>query len=153
VRVYKYLELKWALEAINEHRFKISEFADMNDPFELKGVALSEPSYHESFIRVANNMGALCLSKEWSNPLLWSHYAAKHKGLCLGFDIDPAVVEFLELSYVDSVAVCRVDVLNKLIATRRRPEAQPPDARNEAEELVKRLLGTKFKKWEYENEA
>ncbi|NKK82626.1 DUF2971 domain-containing protein [Rhizobium leguminosarum bv. viciae] len=32
--------------------------------------------------------GLLCMSTTWQEPLLWSHYADKHKGMCLGFDVD-----------------------------------------------------------------
>ena len=26
------------------------------------------------------------------NPLLWSHYADKHRGICLGFDMDDRIL-------------------------------------------------------------
>ena len=31
--------------------------------------------------------GMLCFSENWTNPVLWSHYADNHKGICLGFDL------------------------------------------------------------------
>ncbi|CUS37678.1 DUF2971 domain-containing protein [Candidatus Nitrospira nitrificans] len=31
--------------------------------------------------------GVLCFSRTWRNPVLWSHYADKHRGICLGFDV------------------------------------------------------------------
>jgi len=27
------------------------------------------------------------MSQDWHHPLLWAHYADKHQGLCLGFDV------------------------------------------------------------------
>lgn len=32
--------------------------------------------------------GITCLSRDNANILMWSHYANKHSGVCLGFDID-----------------------------------------------------------------
>ena len=26
-------------------------------------------------------------SRSWHNPVQWSHYASKHTGICLGFDV------------------------------------------------------------------
>lgn len=31
--------------------------------------------------------GIVCFSEDWRGPLLWSHYAERHRGLCLGFDV------------------------------------------------------------------
>lgn len=31
-------------------------------------------------------IGIACLSEEWNSILMWSHYAADHKGYCIGFD-------------------------------------------------------------------
>lgn len=33
------------------------------------------------------NKGLLCFSDNWKSPVMWAHYAAKHHGICLGFDV------------------------------------------------------------------
>jgi hypothetical protein len=154
VRVYKYLCAKFALKTVVEQRMKISEFADMNDPFELSGVAFSNPRVYDNLICLANEQkwGALCLSKDWNNPLLWSHYADKHRGLCLGFETGPKV-EVLNLTYVDTVQQLSTGGFERLAETRNLPGSQTPEARRKAKEPLIRVLSTKFKKWEYENEA
>lgn len=38
--------------------------------------------------RLNRMIGMLCLSMRWNSSLMWSHYAANHKGFCVGFDID-----------------------------------------------------------------
>jgi hypothetical protein len=47
--------------------------------------------------RKVTNTGG-CFSKTYRDPVLWSHYAAKHKGVCLGFDIAKEV-EVEEVTY------------------------------------------------------
>jgi len=37
--------------------------------------------------QINENKGLICFSKSWSNPLMWGHYAEKHAGMCLGFDV------------------------------------------------------------------
>ena len=73
-------------------RLKLAMLEDMNDPFELLGIELKTPedrAFFQEQLKPEMNrtIGLLCFSRKWSNPVLWSHYADKHRGLCLGFDI------------------------------------------------------------------
>ena len=102
MRAYKFLDEKYALKDLTERRVKVSTFADMNDPFELIGSRWSHVGAEEAInAHSAAEYGAMCLSKNCTDPLLWAHYADKHRGMCLGFDIpdDPHVVH--SVNYVD----------------------------------------------------
>ena len=35
--------------------------------------------------------GVLSLAQEWNNVLMWSHYAANHEGICIGYDMSENV--------------------------------------------------------------
>ena len=143
MRVFKFLSAKYALKDITERRIKLSKFEDMNDPFELVGSRWSDPTVDDIMTSVsAESYGALCFSKNWSDPLLWSHYADKHKGICLGLDIPDDGPE--KPIYVD------------------RPEVQDPKILHEAlrsgsfevaEEPIMRKLRLKYKGWDYEDEV
>ncbi|BCU49092.1 DUF2971 domain-containing protein [Citrobacter amalonaticus] len=37
--------------------------------------------------------GVLCLSKKFNSPLMWSHYANQHKGLCIEYDMNSVSAE------------------------------------------------------------
>ena len=67
--------------------------------------------------------------RTWTNPLLWGHYADKHKGICLGFDVPDH-----HLSEVDYV----------------RQRFLAPEVIDEP--FMKKLLLTKFEHWRYEEE-
>jgi len=43
MRLYKFLSADFALWDLTEKKIKISEFHDMNDPFELRGIRISNP--------------------------------------------------------------------------------------------------------------
>jgi hypothetical protein len=85
MRLYKFLSAEFARQDLKERQIKISEFHDMNDPFELVGVHLSDPILHDLVIGICKGtLGALCFSGSWNNPMLWSLYADKHKGILSG---------------------------------------------------------------------
>jgi hypothetical protein len=76
--------------------------------------------------------GLLCFSANWTNPLLWSHYANKHKGICLGFDLRIGN-EVQEVLYEEK-------------RPRMGPHEDPPT------DLQDPLFRTKFIGWKYEQE-
>lgn len=62
---------------------------------------------HAELEQFKRNAGICCFSKSNSNTLMWSHYADKHAGVCLGFTINTnAVKDFtlLEVNYVYQVS-------------------------------------------------
>ena len=102
-RVYHLLATKWALDDLDRRRLKVARFDDLNDPFELLSVELSNRERRRRFYRwqrdAAAKFGLLCFSRTWRNPVLWSHYADKHRGLCLGFDVKASDVQ--NVTYLD----------------------------------------------------
>jgi hypothetical protein len=70
----------------------VARFSELNDPFELLGMNLRKEGDRmrvKLFKEKQNaDYGVLCFSEDWLDPVLWSHYAAKHQGVALGFDLD-----------------------------------------------------------------
>ena len=134
MRVYHLLSRKWAICDLKHRRLKVARLDDLNDPFELRGVRLGNRADRRRFNRwrkrKAAELGLLCFSKSWRNPVLWSHYADEHKGICLGFDVPES---------------CLYEV--KYVPERLQLEQLVPD-----EVQLQKLLRTKFKDWGYEAE-
>ncbi|WP_192811666.1 DUF2971 domain-containing protein [Pontibacter sp. BAB1700] len=42
-------------------------------------------SLSKTFEELKGKIGISCFSKHYNNQLMWSHYADKHKGVCIGF--------------------------------------------------------------------
>jgi len=82
---------------------------------------------------VDRTTGLLCFSSNWVNPVLWSHYGDRHRGVCLGFD--------LPRSLAQPVTYC---------AKRMAPTHPIPSRITKA--LEETLLFTKFDHWQYESE-
>jgi hypothetical protein len=130
--LYHMLSSEYAMKNLERQRLKISRINDLNDPFELRPFEETDKSFQQAQTETKDQMsesyGVLCFSKEWNNPVLWSHYGDKHKGMCLGFEV---TVETKPIEYV----------------TKR------PRFNGNTEEATSTLLSTKYKHWEYEKEV
>ena len=132
---------QYALSNIALRRIKISRFSDLNDPFELLAVDLSDrqqrAAFRETKEQLNKDRGLICFSKSWSNPLLWGHYAERHTGICLGFDVPDKLLA--EVIYAENPMKISVD-----------PKTNRPRL---TERVMNRLLRTKFADWRYEDEV
>lgn len=101
-RAYYFTSADYGLSGIALRRLKIARFSDANDPFELLGVRLRDKRVRiavKDFKKECNKTtGLLCFSQDWTRPILWSYYADKHKGVCLGFDLKSELVSEVRYS-------------------------------------------------------
>jgi hypothetical protein len=147
MRAYKFLNVEFGLKALAEKRLKQSRINELNDPFELRPYDITDPAVRESVLQTRNqiheNRGVLCFSANWNDPVIWAHYSEKHAGLCLGFEIPQITGDVAndESHYVEYI----VD-----------PLYFPPNflelGDQERLEIVRKMLFTKFKHWQYEHE-
>lgn len=131
--VYYFTSAKYGIENLKNRRLKVSDFSNVNDPFELLGIELRDRDVRKAVdfekSKILEAYGLLCFSEDKYNPVHWAHYADNHKGICLGFDIPERKLKKV-----------------KYVAERlARDTLDQPDC-NE------RLLTTKFNHWSYEKE-
>jgi hypothetical protein len=133
MRLYHFLPAVHGLDDLRRARLKLGEIDELNDPFELWCSAQNDREIRRSFREwkkeMAKRYAMLCFSKNWRNPLLWSHYADRHRGICLGLDVNDGYVE--PVQYVETRVPLRLPL---------------------TEETMKPLLYTKFAGWRYEEE-
>jgi hypothetical protein len=143
MRLYHLLPAKWALESIQKARLKIAFFEDLNDPFEFLAFDTSDAGIDSVLNGLRSTLGKirgiLCFSKSWTNPVLWSHYGDKHRGMALGFEI-PEMINGdplgREVEYVFQRLKCTFE-----------------DIKRGGEADALRLLATKFHQWSYEEDV
>lgn len=140
IRLYHLLPAEHALSNVTRSRLKVSRFRDLNDPFELMGLNFRygqvRKVVREFREAVDTDTGLLCFSEDWTSPVMWSHYAARHTGMALGFDVLRPRVEKVEYE-----------------PTRLLPELGASDEPfGLSEELKARLQRTKCHEWQYEQE-
>ncbi len=141
MRLYYFVSANYAIENIIKQRLKVAHLNDLNDPFEFLCVDMSDAVIRQVFNKTLSDLseaqGVLCFSKIWDNPVLWSHYADKHKGICLGFD-------------VPDEAVIQVDYAPNRLQVDIKKDFKKGKI---GEKMMSRVLATKFEDWKYEGEA
>ena len=134
MRVYHFVKEKYGLINLEKRRLKVSIIMELNDPFEFLGAELSDRTFRRAMKETKKSLsktkGILCFSKNWTNPVQWSHYAEKHKGVCFGFDFPDHLLS--EVDYVKERLIHNGAAID--------------------EELMLMYLTTKFDHWEYEQE-
>lgn len=134
-----------SLETLEQHilpelRIRLSTFDTVNDPFELLGVQQSDRESRHHFAGLykhwVNTLGFVSFSDNWMSPLMWGHYAKNHTGVCLGIEVPNQ--RPIKVSYEPH----RLQVLL---------EMSPLEAAVD-EDVIKQVVTTKFKDWEYERE-
>jgi hypothetical protein len=141
MRVYHFINQEYGIEDLSKRQLKIATLNELNDPFEFYGVDLSDEVVRRGFKKMKDELsitkGLLCFSQDWHNPVQWSHYADKHRGLCLGFEVPSG--PFGSVSYSQK----------RFLVSRE----QLIHYRQLDQETQIKLLFTKYVHWKYENEV
>jgi len=136
---YHFLSSRNAIHDLERQMIKVSLIDTLDDPFELMPYLRKMDREHRKLYydvrkNVSKKYGLLCFSKNWNEPLLWGHYADKHKGVALGFAIS-------------KYRIIEVDYQPKRI----KLELKDNPKHNETAFLIE-LVRTKYHNWKYENE-
>jgi hypothetical protein len=133
MKLFHFRDDHYGLKSLKERRLKIARIMELNDPFEFLGASLSDPNFRKAMNLTKQQLseitGILCFSKNWRNPVQWSHYAREHKGICMAFEIPKRYL--LKVDYVDK----RIKFGTNINI-----------------ETMKKFLTTKFSHWSYEEE-
>lgn len=125
MRLYHLLSSEHGLSNIALQRLKVCRFDDVNDPFELISIKFKRDKEARRIVtavrdQICNRTAVICFSRDWKNPLIWSHYADRHRGICIGLDVkEDEVYEIIYLN--DKINLFEVDrsALNYFLMTRK----------------------------------
>ena len=97
ILLYRYLDAQSASKSIESRSLRISRLHELNDPFEWRLAISGIPPEGEPLIEkwissiLANQskiFGLMCFSATCKEPVLWSHYADKHRGVAFEVEYD-----------------------------------------------------------------
>lgn len=153
----KNLLFKYTSKDIDEIRknYKGSLFfchpKEFNDPFDCNCSFKNRKSAAEHF-RV------LCLTKEYNNILMWSHYGAEHKGYCYGYKFDELYKKIFSGNFISvegNRTISGLVVLGDVVYTTKRPKQRLSHFQFSWADISHYISAcfTKFKDWEYEKEV
>jgi hypothetical protein len=148
MRAYKFLDAQFGLKSLRERRLKQSRVHELNDPFEMRPYDVTDPVLRQAVLKTRDDLdeagrGLVCFSADWCDPVIWAHYADKHKGLCLGFEIPDIKGDDV------TDAFGRVYYIQKPLSFPSNFEDLPE---SEGLAIMRSFLFTKFAHWAYENE-
>ena len=141
VTLYKFMEARYAMEAFEALKLKVSQPENLNDPYEVNPVPQLGLGLKviKEFLRVGQARTAFCekfgiisFSAVCNDPVLWAHYADNFKGIALEFKW-PANANLIKVVYQPD-----------------RPTVQP--ATGMPLTVARELIKTKWESWRYENE-
>lgn len=116
----------------------VSAWNAFNDPMEgFFHYYLSDGHIADQIVGQKSRFRVSCFTPKYNNFLMWSHYANKHKGVCLEYEVDPATLGIGNL--LESVTYVR-----KL----HRIDRLAP-----VEDQANNILLTKTYHWRYEKEV
>jgi hypothetical protein len=140
MRVYHFLSMKYGKQDLLRRRLKLASAADLNDPFDFIAFGSTERGVRQlvemNRTLFSTYWGLLCFSKNWANPVQWTHYADGHRGICLGFDVPDGLLNSVRYAQ-------RRPMLRSTFSDGNKPMSKA--------ELIK-LLTTKYVHWRYEQE-
>jgi hypothetical protein len=103
MRLYYMTAVKWAEVILRERRLKLSRFSEANDPFELRLIDSTDRAARQYaqliYDYFKKNLGFICFGANWQSPVMWAHYAEKHTGVALGFDVPDELAS--KIDYTD----------------------------------------------------
>lgn len=138
-RLYYLTGAMTGIACIAMQRLKVSRFNDLNDPFELMGVNVNDTAVRKAFKATRDELnktkGLICFTQDWKSPLMWGHYAEKHAGMALGFDIPAELLS--DVNYATRLFNLQLD----------------PKSKKPTQGSLNMLIATKFADWSYEKEC
>ena len=94
---------------------------------------------------ILSNMYVICsLSEFWSENLMWSHYASKHKGICIGINFDDQFIKSMINKKVKYVSLDEKPIVPYLFLYKIDDEKQ--------RKILRKVIFTKTTNWKYEDE-
>ena len=112
----------------------------------------SRQTYHQELLKVRiealvkdelSSRGVLCFSTNWCSPLMWSHYADQHRGICIEYDTtDISYPNIGPIRYGERRSIKASDVVRWKLENSSDAEKKITDA----------YFFSKYAEWKYENE-
>lgn len=160
---------KFFLNELTKRELYFSHPSDFNDPFDCQmeykralEEALEQANLKEYFSskklselleHTLNNVGVCCFSRAKKNQLMWSHYAEKHTGICLGFNRE-VLRRDLSINLIKNVVYQASHPLDTMIGQFQiLAMGDVPDIKTLLNTFIYPLLITKYSYWKYERET
>jgi len=132
-------------DAIQNIRYLSTEYGDYTKDKDVEGYYQGMLTSHinQQLDKIMKNKGVLSLAGQWDSPLMWSHYADEHKGICIEYDISSSVRGApKEIDYEGNRGISVSTLLDWIFKNSKSAE----------NEIESKYFYTKANQWKYEDE-
>lgn len=150
MKLYHFMGPEHALENLSNGVLHVSQFKDLNDPYEAMPFVQEGPGNYAKAEEIrkkvsemlSESAGLICLTTNATLPTMWSYYAKSHKGIALEFSFvhKPESSGYIPVRYPEDS--CRVQLPSNF-------EALPEEDKSS---FYFKLLSTKSSDWQHEAE-
>ncbi|AEA42588.1 DUF2971 domain-containing protein [Fluviicola taffensis] len=140
--IYKYFgDNNYTLDSLRNDYLYHSYYLDFNDPFDCSSYLIdingnanraTREVFKETLKKSMEINGICCFSRINDSILMWSHYANKHRGICLEFENSNDAFQTKDVHYVKNF--------------------KKPDLFIDREDALYHMIYTKSEEWSYEKE-
>ena len=143
--LYIFLPCKYGIDDIKKNRLKVSMLDELNDPYEAMPCFVDQageccPSEYvrSNFLSpISRKAGIICFSGKSDDPVLWAHYADKHRGVAFEF-VFPRDEMPQHVTYVDKRVVVNI--------------SEKDEIKTDYMTFYEKLIFSKWSSWKYEDE-
>lgn len=128
---------KNTIKLIKNHGLWLSHTNNFNDPVDPSIKLFNRNSGEYDYL--LDSIKVACLTTDNKNTVMWGHYADKHRGICIEYDISPLLDKNKNDFLIRKINYDRTAMINENIELYDL-------------NLLMDLFSIKSKEWEYENE-
>lgn len=134
-----------AVQKMGNHRYMSTEYGDYKTDPETAAYYTRRLASHvdDLLSQELGSHGVLSLARRWDCPLMWSHYADEHRGICIEYDLSDT--EFSNLRAV-SYNSPRAIKVSDLVAWKVNKNSEAK------EKILRTFFFAKAPQWRYEHE-
>lgn len=143
-----------------DSKYNIDLFCDHVEKKNIKVYALREFQKMLERATSPERCGILCMSKNYQNILMWSHYADNHRGICFGFEkynldtplLDNEKYKNAKINFFDVKYKCH-PFYNLIYKYNENPDTNFMEDVLNQEEFIEEAFTIKHQNWAYEEEV
>ena len=142
--LYNYTSInKNTIKLIKNHGLWLSHTNNFNDPVDPSIKLFNRNSGGYNYL--LDSIKVACLTTDNKNTVMWGHYADKHRGICIEYDISPLLDKNKNDFLIRKINYDKTAIINENINNINSKELYDLI-------LLMDLFSIKSKEWEYEDE-
>ena len=148
--LYNYTRVnKDTLRSILNNTLWCSNTKNFNDPVD---PFIKKNSYDKSYDYLLEKIKVACLTTHNDNTLMWSHYADKHQGICIEYDINKISNKNNNKIVIKKIIYNKKIIYHNIFMNKEEKSINNILIDNKTIENITDLFTIKSKEWEYEDE-